>query len=69
MKRDPTISDISLFRKMRTVHCHSIGEGTIENIDLANLVPGALQACRGRANDALRELMKGDPTINDVPLC
>ena len=68
-KGDPTIDDAPFFQKTPNVHCHSVDESTIEDKDLTNLLSGYCKHVRGRSTDACREPMKGDPTINDVPLC
>ena len=66
MKGDPTINDILLFGKKRNVHCQSADESTIEDIDLTTPVICLLQAWQGRTNDALREPMEKDLTIDDI---
>ena len=67
MKGDPTINDIPLFQKAPNVHCHAVGESTIENIDLTIPVSVFCKHVGSRSTDALRELAKRDPTINDIP--
>ena len=68
MKRDPTINDIPFFQKTRNVHCHFVGESPIEDKHLTNLLLAYCKHIGSRSTDALREPMKGDPTINDIPL-
>ena len=56
------------FLKKRNVHCHFVGESPIEDKDLTNLLSVYCKHAGSRSTDAVRELMKRDPTINDIPL-
>ena len=67
MKGDPTINDIPLFLKKRNVHCHFVGKSPIEDKHLTTLLSAYCKHVGSRSTDALRELMKGDLTINDIP--
>ena len=61
------INDIPFSKRTRNVHSHFVGESTIEDVDLKNLLSAYCKHIGSRSTDALRELMKRDPVVNDTP--
>ena len=61
------VNDIPFSKKTRNVHSHFVGESTIEDVDLKNLLSAYCKHIGSRSTDALRELMKRDPVVNDTP--